>query len=245
MLIITVRYTRSMSTKNKNPLSDLDLRSFSLTGRRLFFALLSLVEEGESTVHLNLGDIRALGIFADRHIKLQMLIKAMDNFTRDAYSLFFHEATPSEGAIFVHNIRLFKEITYEINDSRKFYPDYFQAFIEIDPEAMPLMKKLHEFISFELEDFQKLTRSYSQKLFIYLYPFKKAGTYKVSQEELKRLLNVPENYRQSDIDRRILKPAIEELRTSLFPNLNYTKEKNDYDKRRVTGYIFTFKKSRS
>ena len=233
-----------MKTADKNPLSDLDLHSFSVTGRRLFLSLLSLFEEGESTIYLNLGDIRALGVFADRHIKLQMLIKAMDNFTRAAYGLFFHEAVPSNGVILIHNIRLFKEIAYEINDSRKFYPDHFQAFIEIDPEAMPLMKKLHEFISFELEDFHKLTRSYSQKLFIYLYPFKSTGTYKVSQEELKRLLNIPENYRQSEIDRKILKPVIEELSTS-FPDLKYTKEKNDYDKRRVTGYVFTFKKSRS
>ena len=231
------------SSKKTNPFSDLDLHSFSITERRMFFALISLFKEGAKEVHLDLSDIRSLGIYADKYPKAQMLIKAMDNFSRHAYSLIFHDIKHTKSLLFIRNISLFKEIAYEVNDERKFYPDHFQAFIKIHPKAIPLVKKMGEFMSFELEEYQKLTSSYSQKLFIALQPFKSAGVYKVSQEELKKLLDVPEKYRQSDIDRRILKRTVEELKAS-FPNLKYTKEKNNPDKRRVTGYVFTFKKSR-
>lgn len=67
------------------------------------------------------------------------------------------------------------------------------------------------FTRFELAEFVTLSGSYTKTLYRLLKQYRSKGSWQVSIEDFKKLLNVPENYRQCDIDTRVLKPAIKQL----------------------------------
>lgn len=67
------------------------------------------------------------------------------------------------------------------------------------------------FTSFELAEFVCLTGNYTKSLYRLLKQFRTQGEWTVKKEDFRKLLNVPEKYRLIDIDRNILKPAVEQL----------------------------------
>jgi len=67
------------------------------------------------------------------------------------------------------------------------------------------------FTRFELAEFVSLSGAYAKTLYRQLKQFKTQGWWFVELADFKRLLNIPENYRQCDINTRILKPCIKQL----------------------------------
>ena len=64
---------------------------------------------------------------------------------------------------------------------------------------------------------------------------------KVSLEDFKSLLSVPKSYSPSDIDKRVLKPVMNEL-PSIFKGLKIHKIKSRRRGNQLLGYEFTFQK---
>ncbi|EKH9391084.1 replication initiation protein [Campylobacter jejuni] len=115
-----------------------------------------------------------------------------------------------------------------------------------------IINKKFGFTAFELAEFAELSGKYTKTLYRLLKQFRTTGKAYFEWEEFCRIMKIPENYRQIDIDQRILKPAIKELskeRTLFdqirvpFKNLAYEKEKIAARGRggKVVGIIFTFK----
>ncbi|HFZ4927439.1 TPA: replication initiation protein [Campylobacter coli] len=115
-----------------------------------------------------------------------------------------------------------------------------------------IINKKFGFTAFELAEFAELSGKYTKTLYRLLKQFRTTGKAYFEWEEFCRIMKIPENYRQIDIDQRILKPAIKELskernlfdqiRTP-FENLAYEKEKTAGRGRggKVSGITFTFK----
>ena len=64
---------------------------------------------------------------------------------------------------------------------------------------------------------------------------------KVDLADFKKLLNVPESYQASDLDKRVLKPVMNEL-PSIFKGLKVHKIKSRRRGNQLLGYEFTFQK---
>ncbi len=67
------------------------------------------------------------------------------------------------------------------------------------------------FTRFELAEFVSLSGSYAKTLYRQLKQFKSQGWWYIEIEEFRKLLNIPESYRQRDIDKQILLPSIAQL----------------------------------
>ncbi|EIX7861607.1 replication initiation protein [Campylobacter coli] len=115
-----------------------------------------------------------------------------------------------------------------------------------------IINKKFGFTAFELAEFTELSGKYTKTLYRLLKQFRTTGKAYFEWEEFCRIMKIPENYRQIDIDQRILKPAIKELSKERnlfdqirvpFKNLAYEKEKTAGRGRggKVSGISFTFK----
>ncbi|MCH3700572.1 replication initiation protein, partial [Campylobacter lari] len=115
-----------------------------------------------------------------------------------------------------------------------------------------IINKKFGFTAFELAEFAELSGKYTKTLYRLLKQFRTTGKAYFEWEEFCRIMKIPENYRQIDIDQRILKPAIKELtkeRTLFdqvripFKNLAFEKKKISARGRggKVVGIEFTFK----
>ncbi|HDX3452575.1 TPA: replication initiation protein [Campylobacter coli] len=115
-----------------------------------------------------------------------------------------------------------------------------------------IINKKFGFTAFELAEFAELSGKYTKTLYRLLKQFRTTGKAYFEWEEFCRIMKIPENYRQIDIDQRILKPAIKELSKERnlfdqvrvpFKNLTYEKEKTAGRGRggKVSGITFTFK----
>ncbi|EDP5265416.1 replication initiation protein [Campylobacter jejuni] len=115
-----------------------------------------------------------------------------------------------------------------------------------------IINKKFGFTAFELAEFAELSGKYAKTLYRLLKQFRTTGKARFEWEEFCRIMKIPENYRQIDIDQRILKPAIKELSKERnlfdqirvpFKNLAYEKEKTAGRGRggKVSGISFTFK----
>ncbi|MBR6611811.1 MAG: replication initiation protein [Campylobacter sp.] len=109
------------------------------------------------------------------------------------------------------------------------------------------------FTSFELSEFISLESKYSKILYRLLKQFKYTGYFKIEWQEFCNLMQIPKSYNQSDIDKQILKPAMNELSKSRildeqertpFKNIKYDKIKGCGRGRggKVIGIEFTFDK---
>ena len=118
---------------------------------------------------------------------------------------------------------LFKE--YKI-----FYLEYEQEKIltrikiEINEIFAYLVEQLTaNFTRFELAEFIALSGKYTKTLYRLLKQYRQTGWAQWDFNEFKRILDIPECYRQIDIDQQILKPALREL----------IAERNLFDKKRI------------
>ena len=95
------------------------------------------------------------------------------------------------------------------------------------------------YTSFELEQHNNLSSVYSKITFRLLKKFKRTGWWHVSIEEFRQLLVIPESYAMKDINRRVLKPIMEEL-PEYFENLRYELYKGGETGRSVVSIKFSF-----
>jgi plasmid replication initiation protein len=99
-----------------------------------------------------------------------------------------------------------------------------------------------EWTRFELEEFAELTSKYAKALYRQLKQWKYKGEKTFTMEEFRYLLDIPDSYQVTNIDRKVLNPCMKEL-SKCFENLRMEKT---YDRSRrgrpsVNGYKFTWK----
>ena len=109
------------------------------------------------------------------------------------------------------------------------------------------------FTKFELKEFMSLSGKYTKTLYRLLKQFRNTGLLKIDWSEFCKIMNIPQSYKQADIDKRIINPAIKELssepnlftneKQTIFKNLTYKKIKDPKGRGRggkVIGIEFYF-----
>ena len=117
--------------------------------------------------------------------------------------------------------------------------------VRVSEEMEYILNKLNidtgSWTQFEFFEFATLKSVYSKSVFRFLKQYRKTGFWKIDLADFKKLLNVPESYQASDIDKRVLKPVMNEL-PSIFKGLKIHKIKSRRRGNQLLGYEFTFQK---
>lgn len=223
-----------------NELNDLNLSSFSLIDKRIFFSILSQCKNqpaGKEIV-LKKNELIRLGIYPDRkRVTLRQFAHDLGHVVGLCYSMYFHKLEETDSDIWIRNIRLFDQIDIKMDKKNPEDLGKIELHFKIEKKAKEFLDTVLPFTSFPLPEFQSLRSIYSQDLFLHLKQYKNQGKYFVKQSDFRKYLNIPKSYRQCDIDRRILSGVIKELQT-YFPNLHYKKIRDEHDKRKIGRYEF-------
>ena len=117
--------------------------------------------------------------------------------------------------------------------------------VRVSEEMEYILNKLNidtgNWTQFEFFEFATLKSVYSKTVYRFLKQYRKTGFWKVSLEDFKSLLSIPESYQASNIDNRVLKPVMKEL-PSIFKGLKVHKIKSRRRGNQLLGYEFTFQK---
>ena len=114
------------------------------------------------------------------------------------------------------------------------------AEIQVHEKALPLLNNLEEWVRYSLHQFNELESSYSKTMFRLLKQYRTKGIAYFSKEDFHELLDIPKSYRESDINKKIIKPIRQEL-TAIFKGLTIQKRYGKGRGKPVIGYQFTFK----
>jgi len=152
----------------------------------------------EQWIELNLLDLKN---------KISYWRDSMTDFTKEINSLLDKICNPKvkiETENSVHIFTCFDELKYDKTT--------YDLKLHVQDTFYNMVKNYQlGFTRFELAEFVSLSGAYAKTLYRLLKQFKSQGWWYVELADFKRLLNIPENYRQCDIDTRILKPCIKQL----------------------------------
>lgn len=185
--------------KYHNDMNLVAFKDFNQRELNIFFSICSLLKErGEEPVTFSFNAIKDLinvnvpnnNVFEnllvstyDKLLQLQLGYSNDQKIVR--FSLFTGYVVDRER----------QEITINVNH------DYAYILNELSKN----------FTVFELQEFNALASSYSKNMFRLLKQYKSTGFYKVSIEEFRRLLDIPESYNMSKISVKVLDPIEKEL----------------------------------
>ncbi|TNB54926.1 replication initiation protein [Campylobacter helveticus] len=241
--------------KYNNDLNYMPMPNFKGRQQDLFFAILSQIQEKHDSKNT------LQRFFDPEKRKLVIPFKKFVEICRiDEWNRSFTEIW--------HEIRDFLNIltSYKIEYKTKRSYYNFVCFEEAEHDTweqtinITFQKRFYDmvvsyklgFTAFELAEFISLNSKYTKTLYRILKQFRSTGKAYFSWDEFLRIMDIPESYKNCDIDKQILKPTLKEL-TELtifdqmrvpFKNLAYEKEKQKGTRGRggkVIGITFTFK----
>lgn len=213
----------------KDELNTVPLRSFNSKEMDLFFAICSQMRnKGTNTIVFDFEDLRELSDY--KYTAYDRFIKDIEGVYDKLIQLNIKIGTSTEFTKFV----LFTEYTVSTEKET--------ITIQVNGKFKNILNDiLGGFTKFELEEFTTLRSSYSKATYRLLKQFRQSGYYIVAIDEFRRLLDVPESYQMSDIDKRVLGPAGREL-PRYFKKLEINKLKGKGKRKRFIEYIeFKFK----
>ncbi len=217
--------------KYHTELNTIPLRKFTPVEMNLFFSIVSRMrDKGEQTVRFSFDQLKELSDYKPT---------ANNRFIDDIYSTYEKILSLKFGNRSASGLNrsLFVMFTqFEIvGESEEPYVD-----IQLFEKAIPLLNGLDEWVRYSLKQFNELQSSYSKTMFRLLKQFRTTGYAYFSKEDFHELLDIPKSYRQSDINKNVLKPIKEEL-TPLFRALTIRKKYGNGRGKPVVGYQFAFK----
>ena len=223
-----VKYNGAFMIKYHNNLNKIALKDFNQRELSIFFAVCSIMkEQGTSELEISFSDLEnIIGIpFKDKN----ELVTYIRNTNRKLLNLKTEIANDGVYIDFV----LFRTFITDTNKN--------MLTVKVNEDFAYILNDLTQnFTLFELKEFNLLTSIYAKHLYRLLKQFRYTGYYRVEINEFKRLFDVPSSYQMNDINKRVLNPAIKEVR-KFFSSLTLTKEKEG---KRIKYLKFTFDKEK-
>lgn len=180
----------------------------------LFMAIcLKLREEGTKKIELDLSELKDLSKYEGKDN--QRFISDIKNVNKKLLKLYCEYETENEIGVFV----LFTDYTI--------YKKEKKLVIQVNEKFKYILNELTEnFTKFELNQFVNLTSQYSKNIFRLLKQFSETGWREFLLSDFRELLNIPQKYRISEIDKYVLNEKILKELGNNFKNLKVIKLKN-------------------
>lgn len=218
-------------TKYKNELNTVPMRQWSKEEMDFFFSILTKAKgQGTKLIKIPKSELDKVAQ-ADKNLPRlrQTLEKLVDHVTTMRYI----ERTPRSYGVF----NLFQRFKINWNED---YTDY-TAEIRVSEDFDYILNQIEDnFTKFPIEEFVSLKSTYSKTLYRQLKQFRTAGWREFSMNEFRELLAIPKSYGTSDIDKRILKICISELKP-FFSDLKVKKIHADKRGRPLIGLRFSWR----
>lgn len=220
---IEQRYT--FMIKYHNDMNLIAFNDFSQRELNIFFSLCLLMKDkGTGEITLSYNDIKK--IIPDRFESN----KKFEEILESVYDKLLRLRLETRDKNKIEKFILFT--SYKIHVNEKIVT------INTNSDYSYILNNLSKnFTLFELQEFNELSSTYSKHMFRLLKQYKHTGYYKVSVDEFKRLLNVPESYTMRKITDKILSIVLKELSNN-FIDLKVNKIK---DGRVIKFLEFSFK----
>lgn len=227
--------------KYHNNLNKIKLPAFTELEQNLLFTIIARIREwqnNETTKDLDFVMLfpKDLQPFCkDSNLSNREMTEILDSFEKKFFQADFTIIVKDEERQLIgkRKAHLFDEFTiykewktdwnYSYNDIDA-WEEFNHIEIEINKNFNYLVNQItSDFTRFELAEFIALSGKYTKTLYRQLKQFRQTGNRIFAWDEFMEIMDIPEDYRQIDIDARILKPAIKEL----------TAERNLFDQKRI------------
>jgi len=228
--------------KYQNDLNTATMRTWTETEMNILFSIVSKIRDTSTyETTFTFEQIKELSKFK-KNLTRKEFVTELVSVSKKLGSLNYLER--SEDGLDAKLFILFQ--TFDIKGSQ----DTLKVCVH--PQFEYVFNKIGmEFTQFELDEFIHIQSTYAKTAYRLLKQYRTTGWWKVTIEDFRLLLDIPNSYRPSNIDQQILKPILEQLGGSdedaIFRNLKITKNKKAGRGRGgvLTGYTFTFEKEKT
>lgn len=169
-------------------------------------------------------------------------LKSLCDYSRTANIDFFNIITSTYDKMLGLNLRIGTETEYvkfvlfneyEVSLERK------ELTVGINEKFQFILNDLsNNFTRFELNEFVGLKSTYSKSLYRQLKQYRNTGCWRINIDEFRRLMDIPDSYRMSHINSKVLTMAKSEL-SSIFKDLEVEKIKGS-DNKKIQTLVFKF-----
>ena len=208
-------------------MNQLNFGKFKEKELDLFFSICyKMKNEGTNEVVLTFQELKELSNYTKND--LVRFTSDLKGVYKKLISITMEQETETE----IHGFVLFTDYTIKKNERT--------VSIRVNDKYKYILNDIGKFTKFDLLEFINLKSSYAKNIFKLLKQFDnidKHNWYQVKLENFITLMGIPSHYKMGNIDQRVLKPALEQLKP-LFLNLEIEKIKKGV---KVDSLKFTWK----
>ena len=222
--------------KYSNDLHKLKIGNFGEMEQNLLFGILANCRDKYDEFVMTLAELNEFSP-SRKYTANEMLQKAL-SLRESIFKLDFSVIKSKDENYHEQDIyNLFSRFTICYNGKKNDFKnaELTEIRLKVNEDFRELIANLtKEFTQYELEEFIFLNSRYTKTIYRYLKQFRTTGIWRVSWDDFKEILGIPNSYEMRDINKRILEPSIKQLQEPLnlfersrtpFNNLKYTKIK--------------------
>lgn len=222
--------------KYHNDLNTVPMRNWTSEEMNFFFAIIAKLRDvGTREVSFDKQGLTELANYSLTHNK--RFEETMENLIKKISQIHYIERTSNS----LELMNLFSRFRVDWSDNLS----DMTAIIKVTEEFEYVVNRLNvEFTSYELEEFTKIRSTYAKTVYRLLKQWRTTGKREFFLEDFKRLLDTPDYYGPSHIDKNVLEPVMREL-PQFFKGLKVKKVKANTRGNPVKSYIFTWKSEKT
>ena len=213
--------------KYHNDLNTVVMRTWTSEEMNFFFAILTKAkEQGLKKLVFDTDELKQLASSSRKYRWEETIVSAVKKIGQLTY--------------FEQSENKFRVMTlFEI-----FEVDLEKRIVEVKVSSNfdYILNKLEtQFTRYELEEFTSIRSTYAKTMYRLLKQWRTVGRKEFAIDDLKRILDMPDSYKSSEIDRAVITPILKQL-SPYFEDLKVKKIKSNKRGNPVLGYEFTWKK---
>ena len=219
--------------KHHNDLNTVIMRKWTAEEMNFFFAIITKArDKGTSDLIFDKHQLAELANYSIEHNK--RFYDTMDSLANNISQLRYIEKTKNS----IEYMPLFTRFKVEWEDDLS----DMQAQVSVSPLFEYILNKLSaNFTQYELQEFTSIRSTYAKTAYRLLKQWRTVGRKEFKIDEFKLLLDMPNSYKSSEIDRAVITPILKQL-SPYFEDLKVKKIKSKKRGNPVLAYEFTWKK---
>ena len=219
--------------KYHNDLNTVPMRKWTREQMNFFFAIIAkLRDEGTREVEFDKYGLAELARYTITHN--ERFEDTMEKLVKNISHIHYIERTKNS----LELMNLFSRFRVDWADDLS----EMSVKVKVTEEFEYVVNQLNvEFTTYELEEFTQIKSTYAKTMYRLLKQWRTIGKKEYSIADFKRLLDTPDYYGPSEIDKNIIKPVLREL-PQFFKGLKVKKIKSNKRGTPVIAYEFSFKK---
>ena len=212
--------------KHHNDLNTVIMRKWTAEEMNFFFAIIAKVrDEGTRLMRFDTDELRNL---ASKDFHLERWSQTMKSVADKVVDLKYYERTEHSYAV----MNLFSY--FRVDEKERIVE------VEVSSKFEYVVNKLEaQFTQYELAEFTNIRSTYAKTAYRLFKQWRIKGKREFMIAEFRTLLDMPDYYKPSEIDRLVLKPILSQL-SPYFQNLKVKKIKSNKRGNPVLGYEFTW-----